>query len=88
MKRSTTGLLGRLLRRERERQGVSLRELAIRTGLTIGAIWRCEARGTNPRFQSLVLIERALGLEPGYFTQRFLPRGPCPVRFLFEVLAD
>lgn len=60
---------GQLIRRERERQGLSREGLAFKAGVSLRAIERIEAKEnpTFPRRATLRVIVDALGLDPADF---------------------
>ena len=65
------------LKRVRERLGLSLGDVAERTGLFPQALWRAEQPGISPRANTLATIAKALGVpvcelfeETGHERQR------------------
>ena len=66
----TTPDVGQRIRDLREKQGLSLREVAARSGLSINAISRIERGDNSPTVASLHLIAQALGVSiTEFFTQ-------------------
>lgn len=51
------------IRQFRERKGVSLRELARRTGLGVATLSRIESGKANPRLSTLVQLADVLGVS-------------------------
>lgn len=52
-----------LIKMEREKQGLSQRDLAIRTGLTQTTILRLE-QGKNANLETLIRVARAMDMSP------------------------
>ena len=50
------------IRQLRERKGVSLRELARRSGVGVATLSRIESGEANPRLSTLLLLADALGV--------------------------
>ncbi len=62
----------RLLRKERERQGVSMNVLATKAGLAHSAISRIEGRLRSPNLDTLIRMAVVLGIDLGeLFTEAF-----------------
>jgi HTH-type transcriptional regulator/antitoxin HipB len=59
----TADEIGRQVRRERERRGLSQREMAERMGTTHSVIGRIESGGSNPTVSTLERIAQVLGLR-------------------------
>lgn len=58
------GVVGKQLRRLRAERGWTLRELASRAGLSHSFLGDVEVGRCDPSVQTLLVIARALGVEP------------------------
>lgn len=56
--------IGRRVRNVREEVGVSVAAIAGATGLHLSALHRLEAGERNPQLRTLILLARALGINP------------------------
>lgn len=65
--------LGRAVREQRQRQGLSQGELGRRSGMTQSAVARFEAGGTVPTIPVLERLARALDLD---LRVEFIPHAP------------
>lgn len=74
--------LGRILREARERQGVSQRALARRSGIAQSAISRIERGVESPSFERFAYLLSCLGLQPVVELQ------PIPYRGDRDLLLD
>jgi transcriptional regulator with XRE-family HTH domain len=74
--------LGDLLRTARERQGVSQRALARRSGIAQPAISRIERGAESPSFERFAYLLSCLGLEPSVELR------PLPYRGDRDLLLD
>src|SRR3990172_2789462 len=67
MRESTEIKLCQRLKAHRERQGMSLRALAAKSGLSINAVSRIERGDSSPTVASLARMAEALGIPIGAF---------------------
>lgn len=64
-RRKTSGLIGKVLREQRELVGLTQADVARRAGITGGYLWRLEmGERARPSPDVCVLLARALGLDP------------------------
>lgn len=71
-----TSPLGERLRRRRRELGMTLKEVALGAGLSVGFISQIERGITSPSLSSLVSVARVLGTEVGAFLSQPKPEGP------------
>lgn len=89
-----TGSLGRLIVQHRRQQGLSLDDLAEKSGVAASSIYRIEAgQHTNPRADTLSHIAAGLGISvadlfaaAGYATSRELPSFAVYLRSRYRTL--
>ncbi|HEV3414570.1 MAG TPA: helix-turn-helix transcriptional regulator [Puia sp.] len=55
---------GQLLTGLREKKNLSIRELALRSGLDVRQLARIEAGGVNIQFTTILALARGLGITP------------------------
>jgi transcriptional regulator with XRE-family HTH domain len=67
---STSALFGQRVRKRRKELGLSLQQLAGRTGLTASFLSLVERGQNNPSLQSLHSLSEALGVSLFYFSQQ------------------
>lgn len=53
--------IGRVFKQERERLGVTQKEMAKRLGLTTSALWKIEANRNWPKPQTILSLSRETG---------------------------
>jgi transcriptional regulator with XRE-family HTH domain len=63
------------IRKLRERKGVSLRELARRSGLGVATLSRIESGKANPRLNTLLQLADVLGVFVGDLFQKGARKG-------------
>ncbi len=75
----TSTTIGARIRGKRQEEGISIRELARRTGFTASFISQVENEKANVSLESLRRIAEALGVSKLYFLSEFEP--PVPIAF-------
>jgi transcriptional regulator with XRE-family HTH domain len=72
--------IGANLQRLRTRAKITQEEVAARTGLDVRFLRRLERGSVNIRFDTLVRVADALGVEPGVLLRRAKPSAAKPGR--------